>query len=354
MQDTNQITQLYMASLFPEINIENLMTILTDIKMIGRPIGDDPLWTLMSSPVLQKSFDCFLYVPTHLYHISSSVTSNQVWVSNDCEYKLFLNTKAGGLDECECITDFIKNSSFGIHTLNRDNELIYIDENLNIEKSSDLLSSESLTNMTDSVCVYCSPSSWDLTVGMRNNDVNTGKIIGYNNTGRHTQTLPHNSIPHNLYSFPIFITENNNEDVVVAHWKRAVVVTSREGVHRFSYKGSPPSGSRPFFPREICTYVMSHRRSSHAGQGRSVPKIPTDKTITRDIQAKLFELWHPHSLSLGWIGIRTLYVEQGHVGNMILPTVCVQAHKQKRLPHRYVWFDIYCFWFFILLLHCYS
>ena len=83
----------------------------------------------MSSPVLQKSFDCFLYVPTHLYHISSSVTSNQVWVSNDYECKLFLKTKTGGLDECEYITDFIKNSKFGIHTLYRDNALIYIDEN---------------------------------------------------------------------------------------------------------------------------------------------------------------------------------------------------------------------------------
>lgn len=102
---------------FPEINKENLMTIwLTDIEIIRRPIGDDPLWTLMSSPVLQKSFDCFLYVTTHLYHISSSLTLNHVWVSNDCECKLFIKTETGDLDECECITDFIKDSSFGIHT----------------------------------------------------------------------------------------------------------------------------------------------------------------------------------------------------------------------------------------------
>ena len=36
----------------------------------------------------------------------------------------------------------------------------------------------------------------------------------------------------------------------------AVLVTSCEGVHRFSYTG-PPSGSRPF-SASICTDVMSH------------------------------------------------------------------------------------------------
>nr|XP_022290338.1 uncharacterized protein LOC111101975 [Crassostrea virginica] len=51
--------------------------------------------------------------------------------------------------------------------------------------------------------------------------------------------------------------ENNNGDVLVSDFgHKAVVVTSGEGVHRFSYTG-PPSGSR-LEPREICTDVMSH------------------------------------------------------------------------------------------------
>ena len=79
------------------------------------------------------------------------------------------------------------------------------------------------------------------------------------NTGEYKQTIPHNdNTPHTLYERPWFITENNNGDVLVSDIIRgAVVVTSGEGVHRFSYTG-PPSESRLFYPRGICTDVMSH------------------------------------------------------------------------------------------------
>ena len=79
----------------------------------------------------------------------------------------------------------------------------------------------------------------------------------YNNTGRHTQTIPHRETPHQLYRNPIYITENNNGDVVVSDWLgRAVVLTSREGVHRFSYTG-PPSGTG-LGPSGICTDALSN------------------------------------------------------------------------------------------------
>ena len=80
----------------------------------------------------------------------------------------------------------------------------------------------------------------------------------YDNTGKRKQTIPHDdNTPHRLYWEPVFITENNNGDVLVSDRDRyAVVVTSGEGVHRFSYTG-PPSGSQ-LLPRGICTDVMSH------------------------------------------------------------------------------------------------
>ena len=73
------------------------------------------------------------------------------------------------------------------------------------------------------------------------------------------RTIPHNdNTPHTLYKDPWYITENNNGDVVVSDYHRhAVVVTSGEGVHRFSYTG-PPLGSELLIPRGICTDVMSH------------------------------------------------------------------------------------------------
>ena len=87
----------------------------------------------------------------------------------------------------------------------------------------------------------------------------TGKVMRYDNTGKHKQTIPHDdNTSHNLYKYPVYITENNNGDVLVSDWGRhAVVVTSGEGVHRFSYTG-PPSGSGLFKPLGICTDVMSH------------------------------------------------------------------------------------------------
>nr|XP_022288064.1 uncharacterized protein LOC111100450 [Crassostrea virginica] len=112
-------------------------------------------------------------------------------------------------------------------------------------------------------CVYCCPSSGDLLVGMyrkdTDTDTRTGKVMRYDNTGKYKQTIPHDdNTPHDLYIFPGYITENNNGDVLVSDWyRRAVVVTSGEGVHRFSYTGPPPSGSG-LFPRGICTDVMSH------------------------------------------------------------------------------------------------
>ena len=79
----------------------------------------------------------------------------------------------------------------------------------------------------------------------------------YDNTGKHNYIKQHNNnTPHTLDSF--YITENKNGDVLVSDDDRgAVVVTSREGVHRFSYTRPPPSTPR-LKPRGICTDVMSH------------------------------------------------------------------------------------------------
>ena len=76
-------------------------------------------------------------------------------------------------------------------------------------------------------------------------------------TGRHTQTIPHNT-QDNLYRNPRYITENNNGDVLVSEGTHyALVVTTQTGVRRFSYKGPPPSESG-LFPHGVCTDALSH------------------------------------------------------------------------------------------------
>ncbi|XP_078311661.1 uncharacterized protein LOC111135302 isoform X3 [Crassostrea virginica] len=222
--------------------------------------GTELLLTLMSSPVLQKSLS--VTGVNNCYHISC-VTPDRVWVSD--EGNLILTDTATGKRLHSVEHSLI--SSRGKHTVNCDSELIYVDKDKNISKlSSDMKTTTTLIKHTDKtwepLCVYCSPSSGDLLVGMWRRDTDTvtytGKVMRYDNTGKHKQTIPHDdNTPHDLYMSPRYITENNNGDVVVSDWFRgAVVVTSGEGVHRFSYTG-PPSGSG-LLPQGICTDVMSH------------------------------------------------------------------------------------------------
>ncbi|XP_078312195.1 uncharacterized protein LOC144618947 [Crassostrea virginica] len=219
--------------------------------------GTELLLTLMSSPVLQKSLS--VTGVEYCGHISC-VTPDQVWVSD--QNNLILTDTATGKQLHRLAHSL--DSWTGIHTaaVNSVSELIYIDKDRNINKlSSDMKTTATLIKHTDTtwypLCVYCSPSSGDLLVGMWRRDTFTGKVMRYDNTGKHKQTIPHDdNTPHDLYKNPWFITENNNGDVLVSDWLRAVVVTSGEGVHRFSYTG-PPSGSE-LEPAGICTDLMSH------------------------------------------------------------------------------------------------
>nr|XP_022336309.1 uncharacterized protein LOC111132783 [Crassostrea virginica] len=196
--------------------------------------GTELLLTLMSSPVLQKSLsvtgvkDC--------NHISC-VIPDRVFVRD--KNNIIITDTATGKQ-----LHNVKNplhSGTGIHTVNCDSELIYIDKDKNINKlSSDMKTTATLIKHTDKTwepqCVYFSPVSGDLLVGMWRDDTSTvtGKVMRYDNTGKHKQTIPHNDYtPHDLYEDPWYITENNNGDVLVSDWRRrAVVVTSVQMLDR--------------------------------------------------------------------------------------------------------------------------
>nr|XP_022302454.1 uncharacterized protein LOC111110282 [Crassostrea virginica] len=247
--------------------IKMLVNLMKEIRLvpsgIPRRAGVEDLLTLLSSPVVQKSLsvtgvkDC--------RHISC-VTPDRVWVSDS--NNLILTDTATG-KKLHSVKHSLYSDS-GKQTVNYEGELIYIDEEYNIIKlCNDMKTTTTLIKHTDTTweprCVYCSPSSGDLLVGMRRYDTDTytytGKVMWYDNTGKHKQTIPHDdNTPHDLYWQPRYITENNNGDVLVSdNLRNAVVVTSCEGVHRFSYTG-PTSKSRLllFTPRGICTDVMSH------------------------------------------------------------------------------------------------
>nr|XP_022288247.1 uncharacterized protein LOC111100549 isoform X1 [Crassostrea virginica] len=243
--------------------ITMLVNLMKEIRLvpsgIPRQAGVEDLLTLLSSPVVQKSLS--VTGVEGCLHISC-VTPDQVWVSD--YNKLILTDTATG-KQLHSVEDPLQ-SVVEIHTVNCEGELIYIDKERNIIKlCKDMETTTTLIKDTDKtwkpLCVYCSPSSGDLLVGMCNDKYPfTGKVMRYDNTGKYKQTIPHDdNTPHTLYRIPYYITENNNGDVLVSdHYRGAVVVTSGEGVHRFSYTGPPPSGSGLFTPRGICTDVMSH------------------------------------------------------------------------------------------------
>ncbi|XP_078311483.1 uncharacterized protein LOC111101954 isoform X2 [Crassostrea virginica] len=247
--------------------INMLVNLMKEIRLvpsgIPRRAGVEDLLTLLSSPVVQKSLsvtgvdDC--------RHISC-VTPDRVWVS-DWDNIILTDIATG--KQLHSVEHPLRYSGSAKHTVNCEGELIYIDKERNIIKlCNDMETTTTLIKHTDKTwrprSVYCSPSSGDLLVGMCREDTdsrtNTGKVMRYDNTGKYKQTISHDdNTPHTLYELPVFITENNNGDVLVSDVeRRAVVVTSGEGVHRFSYTGPPPSGSGLFYPLGICTDVMSH------------------------------------------------------------------------------------------------
>lgn len=143
----------------------------------------------------------------------------------------------------------------GIHTVNGNNELIYINSDFDIVKLSNdmkqtflLISPRNLNCLP--LCVYWSQSTGDLLVGTHS------KVVWYNQATNPTKTIKHTNLGQEIYRHPCYITENNNGNVIVSDPFRGVVVTERGGSHRFTYSGYP---SRSLIdPGGICTDALSH------------------------------------------------------------------------------------------------
>eukprot|EP00105_Crassostrea_gigas_P037008 XP_019921156.1 PREDICTED: uncharacterized protein LOC105324523 [Crassostrea gigas] len=246
-------------SMTESLNKEDVMESLSAIQITergNRRVGNQCLLKLTSGAELHQS----LTVPgvDWCRHISC-VTSDRVWVSDRYNNLMLTDTTGVPLHRVEDLC-----SGDGLHTVNSESELIYKDRNSNINKlSKDMKTTTTFIKRTDYTwrpqCVYWSPSTGDLLVGMYRYWTITGKVTRYNQSGQLTQTIQNHNTGRELYSGPDYITENNNGDVVVSDFydpSGAVVVTERGGRHRFSYTGHP-SGSR-LRPRGICTDALSH------------------------------------------------------------------------------------------------
>ncbi|XP_062595034.1 uncharacterized protein LOC134256400 [Saccostrea cucullata] len=238
-------------------------------------------------------------------HHITHVTSDRVWIS-DYKGNLILTNTAG--KKLHHVKDLYKYGA-GVHTVTGEGYLIYIDRHHNIIK----LSKDHRIKTTvipyiapwRPLSVYSSPSTGDLLVGM-NTDTYTGHVNRYTNTGEHIQTIPHNNTGQELYSEPIYITENRNGDVIVSDlYSDAVVVTDSRGRHRFSYTG-PTSGS-VLWPRGICTDALSHILVCYH-YTRTVHILDSDGGLLSLIKREQHGIDRPYSLSYDdrthcvWIG----------------------------------------------------
>ncbi|XP_065943795.1 uncharacterized protein [Magallana gigas] len=270
--------------------------------------GNQCLLKLMSPPELLPSLT--LTDVDRCYHISC-VTSDRVWVSDGRNKLMLTDTTGVPLHRVE---DSCRGN--GLHAVNSESELIYIDRNYNINKlSKDMKTTTTFIETTDYTwrprCVYWSPSTGDLLVGMYNYDTETAKVTRYNQSGQLTQTIQHDITGLGLYSEPNYITENNNGDVVVSDDESAVVVTERGGRHRFSYTG-PPSGSE-LWPLGICTDPLSHILVCD-GTTKTVQMLDRDGQFLSHLLIRPSGIFYPQSLSYD-VNTHRLWVGSGSWDN---------------------------------------
>ncbi|XP_065939276.1 uncharacterized protein [Magallana gigas] len=307
LTDTADKLHTSQLSMTESLNKEDVMESLSAIQITergNRRVGNQCLLKLTSGAELHQSLT--LTGLGRCYHISC-VTSDRVWVS-DGDNLMLTDTTGVPLHRVE---DSRSGLYRGSHTVNSESELIYIiDRKYNINKlSKDMKTTTTFIKRTDStwepLCVYWSPSTGDLLVGMYNDDTYTGKVTRYNQSGQLTQTIEHDNTGLGLYSGPDYITENNNGDVVVSDSWSAVVVTERGGRHRFSYTGHP-SGSR-LEPYGICTDPLSHILVCD-GRTKTVQMLDKDGQFLSHLLTKSQEMGKPWSLSYDinthrlWVG----------------------------------------------------
>uniref|UniRef100_K1P1D1 Tripartite motif-containing protein 3 n=1 Tax=Magallana gigas TaxID=29159 RepID=K1P1D1_MAGGI len=303
-------------SMTESLNKEDLMESLSAIQITergNRHVGNQCLLKLTFVPELHQSLT--VTGVDRCYHISC-VTSDRVWVWVSDTYNLMLTDTTGV--PLHRVMDSLYGYNRGLHTVNSESELIYIDSKDNINKlSKDMKTTITFIERTDSTwtprCVYWSPSTGDLLVAMCYICTDTGKVTRYNQSGQLTQTIQHDNTGRGLYSGPDYITENNNGDVVESDLYKdyrsgAVVVTERGGRHRFSYTGHP-SGS-VLEPRGICTDALSHILVCD-DKTETVQMLDKDGQFLSHLLTKSQEMGRPRSLRYD-VNTHRLWVGSGY------------------------------------------
>ncbi|XP_065931205.1 uncharacterized protein [Magallana gigas] len=302
-------------SMTESLNKEDVMESLSAIQITergNRRVGNQCLLKLTSGAEFHQSLT--LTGVDRCLHISC-VSSDRVWVS-DYEDNLILTDTTGV--PLHRVEDSCRDLYRGLHTVNSESELIYIDWNYNINKlSKDMKTTTTFIERTDSTweprCVYWSPSTGDLLVGMYREELRTGKVTRYNQSGQLTQTIQNDIKGLGLYSGPRYITENNNGDVVVTDC-RAVVVTERGGRHCFSYTGHPSGSGLDSYG--ICTDALSHILVCD-DRTDTVQMLDRDGQFLSHLLIRPSGIFSPHSLGYD-VNTHRLWVGSGYNNKVVI------------------------------------
>ncbi|XP_062619857.1 uncharacterized protein LOC134281403 [Saccostrea cucullata] len=220
----------------------------------GDGARDEHLLKLMPHPLLKKSLEV-----RHMCHYLFYVAPDQVWISDGSN--LILADPSGAISYHPRDIPVLQ-QSYQVHTVAGDGTLFYISKDFRINKlSKDQQEGIPLITLEETwepMSVLCSPSTGDLLVGTHKSHADKrkskGKITRYNSNGQQVQTIQHDNNGKLLYKYPGYLSENRNGDIIVSDW-HCVVVTNREGGHRFTYTGH--SGP-PISPRGNCTDTLSN------------------------------------------------------------------------------------------------
>ncbi|XP_061169492.1 uncharacterized protein LOC133178824 [Saccostrea echinata] len=270
----------------------------------GKPeIENECLFEVLPDVALKQSID--VDDIRKISHIPCA-SSDGFWISN--HKKLLLVLKNG--ETLFRQKGFLTGAEFPyVHSVTKTEDMIFIDQKHNIcelekeETTSRILIRKSKPWQPCSV--FCSFLNGNLLIGMWRRDTDTSIVSRFDRSGRHIQSFQYDETGESLYKKALYITENQNSDVVVSDLWYGVVVVNRNGKHRFSYKG-PPSVRR-LSPHGVCTDALMHILICDYNTS-SVHMIDKDGRFLRYLLNKKHGIKEPRSICydyenhLVWVG----------------------------------------------------
>nr|XP_034313595.1 E3 ubiquitin-protein ligase TRIM71-like [Crassostrea gigas] len=180
-----------------------------------------------------------------VHHISLG-KSGRLWASDNKGNLVQTDLQGNHLQKIQT------SDGYGYHTVTQAGDLIHTD------RDNKVINRITLDNTTTEfiktgdwipLSIHSSHINGDILVGR------SGKVTRYKKTGKEIQNIQWDNKGQELYSYPIYITENMNGDICTSDsFKHVVVVVNKSGQHRFSYTGQ---GSE-FNPWGVCTDLLGH------------------------------------------------------------------------------------------------